>query len=245
MSKRAFAGAIALACLSTPAFADRYLDATGVQVYGTVPEIGCSNVGNCAGPVSTTNPMPVTGTGAGGASIVTGSYFYNAASSTLTRASNTTAYSANETVCLNTSVTACAPLTVTLAQTNAGKGIINRISLLKSGSSTTNASFTVWLYSAAPGVASPAQYDATAYSGPRSADMPNYIGSASCTTATATSDTSAGVWYDCSLSNPNTSGALVFQALSGATTIDALISVTAAYTPASAETFTFYVSGIY
>jgi hypothetical protein len=75
--------------------------------------------------------------------------------------------------------------------------------------------------------------------------MPNYIGNASCNTATATSDTSAGVWYDCTLSNPNTSGALVFQALSGSTTIDALISVTSAYTPASAETFTFYVSGIY
>jgi hypothetical protein len=75
--------------------------------------------------------------------------------------------------------------------------------------------------------------------------MPNYIGNASCSTATATSDTTAQVWYECALSNPNTGGALVFQALTGATTIDALVSVTAAYTPASGETFNVSVSGIY
>ncbi len=173
------------------------------------------------------------------------SYFFAQPSSTITRASNTTAYAANETVCALTSVTVCAPMTVTIAKTSAGNGLITRLSLLKSGASTTNASFTVWLFSAAPGTASPNQFDATAYSGPRTADTPNYIGAALCNTATATSDTSPGVWFDCTLSNPNAAGTMVFQALAGATTIDALISVTAAYTPASAETFTFYVSGIY
>ena len=176
---------------------------------------------------------------------VAGTYFANVPSSVLARASNTTAYAANETVCLLTSTTVCVPLTIPIAASNAGKGLINRVSLLKSGSSTTNASFTIWLYSAAPGTTSPNQFDATSYTGPRAADMPNYIGNAQCTTATATSDSSAQVWYDCTLSNPNTSGALVFQALSGSTNIDALLSVTAAYTPASAETFQAFVSGIY
>ena len=194
---------------------------------GVVPAVGGT-------AVSTSNPMPSSG-----------SYFTNVVSSVLTRASDTTAYTANTTVCLLKSVTACAPLTISIAQTNAGKGLITRISLLKSGATTTNANFTIWLFSAAPGVASPAQYDNVSYTGPRIADMPNYIGSAVCATPVATSDTSAGVWYDCSLSNPNTSGALVFQALAGSTNVDALISVNAAYTPVSAETFTAYVSGIY
>ena len=180
-----------------------------------------------------------------GCTPASGSYFTNVASSVLTRASDTTAYTVNTTVCLLKSVTACAPLTVSIAQTNAGKGLITRISLLKSGVTTANANFTIWLFSAAPGVASPAQYDNVSYTGPRIADMPNYIGSAVCATPVATSDTSAGVWYDCTLSNPNTAGALVFQALSGSTNVDALISVNAAYTPVSAETFTAYVSGIY
>ena len=75
--------------------------------------------------------------------------------------------------------------------------------------------------------------------------MPNFIGSAACTNPIATSDTSPGVWYECALSNPNASKALVFQALAGVTTVNALVSVTAAYTPAAQETFTVYASGIY
>ena len=179
------------------------------------------------------------------ASVLANSYFYNVASSTLTRASNTTTYAANTTVCLNTSTTACAPLTIGLGATNAGKGLITRLGLLKSGPTTANAAFTVWLFSAAPGVTNPAQYDGVAYAGPRAGDLPSYIGSATCSTPTASSDSTAQVWYECSLNNPNTSGALVFQALAGSTNINALISVTAAYAPANAETFNVYVSGIY
>lgn len=176
---------------------------------------------------------------------VGGSYFTNVAGSTLTRASNTTPYAANETVCLLASATPCAPITISIANIASGRGLINRVSLLKSGPSTTNASFTIWLFSAAPGTSTPSQFDATSYTGPRAADMPNYIGNAQCTTPTVTSDTTAQVWYDCALSNPNTGGALDFQALAGLTNIDALISVTTAYTPASAETFQAFVSGIY
>lgn len=183
--------------------------------------------------------------GPGGTTINTGSYFTNVPGSTLTRASNTTTYTANTTVCLAASVTPCAPITIPIANANAGKGLINRVTLLKSGSTTSNAQFTIWFFSAAPGVASPSQFDNAAYSGPRTADMPNYIGNAVCSTGTATSDTSAGVWYECTLSNPNTAGVLDFQALSGSININALISATAAYAPASAETFNVFVSGLY
>lgn len=120
--------------------------------------------------------VPNGGGGGSGGGASTGSYFYNVASSVLTRASNSSAYAANETVCLLTSTAVCAPLTITIANANGGKGLINRVSLLKSGSSTTNASFTIWFFSAAPGTTSPSQFDATAYAGPRASDMPNYMG---------------------------------------------------------------------
>ena len=174
---------------------------------------------------------------------VTGSYPVLVASSTMTRASNTTTYTANTAVCLNTSTTACVPMTVSLATTNAGKGLINRVLLLKSSATTTNASFNIWFYSTTPTTTS--IYDDTAYVGPFKADVPYYIGSATCSTANVTTDGSAGVWFECTLNNPNTGGAIPFQAATGSTNISAMLEVTAAYAPASAETFTFYVSGVY
>jgi hypothetical protein len=180
----------------------------------------------------------------------TGVYFnnvpgYTTGTTPLTRPANTFPYAANETVCTATSVTVCPPVAISIANVFAGQGLINRFSMLKSGSATTNATFIWWLYSAAPGTATPNQYDATSYTGPRAADMPNYIGNATCSTGIVTSDAATQVWYECTLSNPNTAGVLDFKALAGGTTINAILSVTAAYTPASGETFTPYVSGFY
>jgi hypothetical protein len=214
-----------------PAFAQAPVNTE--QKVGVCDPTVSPNPGNCLKPNSA------------GAIDAIGSYFVNAPSTVLTRASNSTTYTANTTWCPFASTTVCAPITVAIANTVAGNGFINRVTLVKSGATTTNADFVIWFFSATPGVAAPAQYDDVAYAGPRIADMPNYIGSATCATPTATSDSSPGVWYECSLNNPNTAGALAFQALSGVTTIDALISVTAAYAPASAETLTAYLSGFY
>ena len=186
------------------------------------------------GAVTPSNPLPTAG-----------AYPGMIAGSTLTRANNTTTYTANTAVCTNTSTTVCAPITISLALTNGGKGIINRVTLLKSSSTTTNASFNIWFYSAAPTTANPSLFDDVNYTGPYAADMPNFLGSATCSTANATSDTSAQTWYECSLNNPNTAGAIEFQAVSGTMQIDALISVTAAYAPAAQETFKIFVGGIY
>jgi hypothetical protein len=41
--------------------AQNYRDSSGSAVLGAVPLMGCSAAGNCAGPVSATNPMPVSG----------------------------------------------------------------------------------------------------------------------------------------------------------------------------------------
>lgn len=172
-------------------------------------------------------------------------YFYDVAGTTITRPADTTAYTANTSVCAAKSVTACVAGSFSIGLAPQSNGVITRMTLLKSGSSTTSANFAIWLYSAAPVLTTPTQFDNVAYAGPRAADMPNYIGMALCSTPVATSDTSAKVWYECALQNPNTAGALYFQALSGGVTINYILSVTAAYTPASAETFTPYVSGMY
>ena len=85
-----------------------------------------------------------------------------------------------------------------------------------------------------------------AYVAPFAADLPNYIGSATCSTPLLTNDASAKVWYDCVLSNPNTAGAYPFQSVPGQSdNINAIIEVTAAYAPASAETFQIFISGFY
>lgn len=164
------------------------------------------------------------------------------AGSVLTRASDTTPYTATatapQTVCAAKSVTACVPGTILF-----NRQIINRFTLLKSGTTLTNANFIVWLFSAPPTLTTPTQFDATSFTGSRAADFPNYVGNAACATPVATSDTTAQVWYECTLSNPNTAGALSGQSGFPFGTVYYLITVTAAYTPVSAETFTPFVSG--
>ena len=169
-----------------------------------------------------------------------GTYFVGIAGSAISRPADTTTYTANTTICAAKSGTACVPGTVNLG--SSGGREIQRIYLLKSGSTVTSAQFTIWLYSATPGLTSPTQYDNVSYTGPRAADMPNYLGNAVCNTPIATSDTSAQTWFECTLSNPNTSGA---SPLINVSSIQYLISTTAAYVPTSAETFTPYFSGFY
>lgn len=184
----------------------------------------------------------------GSVKAVIGAYSGMVTGSTVTRPANVTAYAANQTVCAPTSitVTSCVPGTLPIANIVNGRLANKRITLLKSGPTTTNANFTIWFYSAAPGVASPLQLDATSYTGPRSADMPNFLGSATCNNGTPTSDTNPGVWYEC---NPVTG--IVLQATKESFPTVAtknvlfLISATAAYTPATSETLTPFVGGQY
>ena len=228
---------------------------TGSSVPANALYAGMNVGGNLTGLTGTANGLkvdgsavtqPVAGTGTNSTVVTSSSFFPNVASSTLTRPADTTTYTANTTVCAAKTVTACSPMTVSIGGVNAGRGRIERVTLLKSGSSVTGASFNIWFFSAAPGLTTPTQYDNTAYSGPRAADMPNYIGYAACSNPLFTSDTTAQVWYDCTLSNPNNGNTLDFQALSGSTNLNAVISTTAAFAPAAnSETFTFYVSGTY
>ena len=58
------AAALALVALAfcAPAAAQSYRDQGGTLVPGVVPLIGCQpNTGNCSAPVSSSNPLPVSG----------------------------------------------------------------------------------------------------------------------------------------------------------------------------------------
>jgi hypothetical protein len=159
----------------------------------------------------------------------------------ITRVANTTAYTGNQLICLFTSGTACAPIQVTIAGANGATGTLGRVMLEKSGSSTAG-QFTIWLFSAAP--TTTGLFDASAYVGPYAADITSgaYLGSLACTSGQATNDGTAQVFYECTPNVPQ--GWIQYQTLSGQTYVDALISVTNAYTPASGEVFKIVANSI-
>jgi hypothetical protein len=131
---------------------------------------------------------------------------------------------------------------------NVTTAFLNRLTLLKSGSSTTNASFNVLLFSKVPSV--PSGGDQATYVGPYAGDFSGYLGQASCSSGNVTSDGTAEVWYECTLQNPNSSGVFQVQRAVGSaapTLVYGLIEVPAstAYTPTSGETFTAYLSGFF
>jgi hypothetical protein len=159
--------------------------------------------------------------------------------STVTRPANTTAYAASEIVCAST----CAPMTINVAAAPAGEMALTRVSMLKSGTGTVNATFTLWLYAQSPMLSGLS--DQSAYSGPYVSDLPYYLGSAVCAAPNATSDATPERWYECTLNNPNFTGVYNLTAWANSRTIYGVLSANAAYTPASAETFTPYLSGQY
>jgi hypothetical protein len=161
-------------------------------------------------------------------------------SGSITRIANTTIYAANELICLYASTTACAPIQVTIAGANAATGTLGRVMLGKTGTSLTGATFTVWFFSAAPTTTS--MYDHTAYVGPFAADLPNYLGSYTCNAMQATNDATAQAFSECTPTAGQ--GWMQYQALSGHTYVDALITVTGAYTPISGEVFTIYANSL-
>lgn len=153
----------------------------------------------------------------------------------LTRPANVTAYTANTAVCASTTVV-CVPLSFSIGLTPGGTVTIQQVKLTKSGSATTSATFIVWLYNASPTVSTTIK-DNVAYTGPFAADWANWIGSATCSTAISGSD--SNVFYDCTLSQ----NVLLGKSATSAQTIFALIEVTGAWTPASAEVLQVALSG--
>jgi hypothetical protein len=237
--------------LSTGSNAIGSITNTGFGITGTLPafastptvnaaqsgtwNVGLSTGSNAIGSITNTS-FASTQSGAWNTGGLTG---VNQTGS-ITRIANTTVYAANELICLYASSTACAPIQVTIAGANAATGTLGRVMLGKTGTSLTGATFTIWFFSAAPTTTS--MYDHTAYVGPFAADLPNYLGSYTCNAMQATNDGTAQAFSECTPTAGQ--GWMQYQTLSGQKYVDALITVTGAYTPISGEVFTIYANSL-
>lgn len=139
---------------------------------------------------------------------------------TFTRPANTTQYAAGDLVANN----ATAGSVVALAFPFAGSGrMIRRAHILKSGTTVTDASYRLHLYSSAP---VPVNGDNAAWSTPGA----GYLGGIDVTVDTVFSDGAKGIGA------PNAGSEI--NLISGVGTVYGLLEALDTYTPASAETFT-------
>lgn len=229
-------------------------DISGVQY----PRIKVSwGVDGSAVDASATNPLPVTTTQlpsslgqttmAASTSVAIASNQSNVPvisnnsevrlQASFTRPSDTTAYAAGDLVANNTSSGSVVVPAFTNAIRSAGDCVrIERVRVSKTSTSLTNASFRVHLFETVPvptvgdnGVFNNASVLATS-------QVLNYAGSMSLTMTWSGSDGAIGI------GTPTTGPAITIAPTSG-TTIWALLEVTAAYTPASGETFQITLEG--
>lgn len=200
--------------------------------------------GSPAAPASTVLNVTPTNCAGAGSQTVTGSVAvtsppnYNGSGST-THSASVTAYTGNQAFANNTSGN-LVPAQIAITGTNAGTGFIMH-GVMESSGTNAPPSITLWLYSAAPTVASLADY--SAYLGPYAADLTNnvYIGSLTCASWQRTNDATAQYFSECSTSNGVT-GMLPFQAAAAQTYIYAIEEIGGAYTPSSSEKHTYLLS---
>jgi hypothetical protein len=156
-------------------------------------------------------------------------------SSTLTKISGAGTYTgatttAPQAICLFASVTACAPVTITISSVVATvNGYLTRVTLDKSTTGATAATFRVLLYQTAPTLTG--VFNTSTYL-PLAADILSaaYVGSWECTTQQVNTDNS---YYDCSPNAPN--GTNAFSLTDGV--LRAVVVATGAYVSGSSETF--------
>lgn len=140
------------------------------------------------------------------------------------RPADTSAYVSTDLVTNSTTAGSVAPLTLQVGRESSGypaSSMLRRLKLRKSGTSLTNASFRVHLYSASP---TPANGDNGAWSTDQAA---GYLGAVDITMDRAFTDGAVGVGV------PAAGSDITIDTQ----TIYALIEARAAYTPASGETF--------
>lgn len=146
-------------------------------------------------------------------------------SANFARPADTNAYALGDLVANSTTAGSVAAMQFTVARVAAGTGMIRRVRLRKTGTSVTNASFRLHLYSAAP----------TASNGDNGAWLTNgnatYIGAFDVTCDRAFTDGAGGNGI------PKDGSEINFVLASGQV-IFGLLEARAAYTPANAEVFT-------
>ena len=146
--------------------------------------------------------------------------------SSFTRPANTTAYAQNDIVANDTTAANITPLSFGL--NGSGKaGIIRSARLYKSDKSITNATFTVFLFTAAPGT--PTNGDNGAFGVASAADFLNSFAVDLATGALAGGTTGAA--------KNSAALAIPFFLPNLSAKLHALLRADAAYTPASAEVF--------
>jgi hypothetical protein len=156
---------------------------------------------------------------------------YRPAAAEFTRPANTTAYAALDAV----GVTAGSVLTfANVARQNSGSGRVVAVRLWKSDITVTNASFLIHFYNAAPTAIADNSPWTMLY-----ADREKYVGAVA-TGTMVTGGTGSGGYAVV----PATTTPLVlpFKTAAGAKSLFAVITAAAAYTPASAETFSLSIT---
>lgn len=160
------------------------------------------------------------------AALAAGSWQYTTSQ---TRPANTTTYTLNTLVCAS-------PCAALVAGTGTpGGGQIATVSLEKSSSGLTGATFKIWFFRAPPTMTGLG--DDVAYPAPFNADAANYLGSATCSTGIVGADNAT--YYDCALSQT-----LLPYAASNEVLYE-LIETTGAYVPTSGEVFKTTITGFY
>ena len=156
--------------------------------------------------------------------------FLTTPSANFTRPNDTTAYAVGDLVANNTVANSVTPLSWTAARIAAGSFLVRKVRLKKSGTSTTNASFRLHLYTSSPtqtGGAGANTGDNAAWSTTHS----GYVGSLDVTVDKAFTDAAAGNGF------PLT-GSEISVALASGQTLYGLLEARAAYTPTASEVFT-------
>ena len=145
-------------------------------------------------------------------------------SAQFTRPNDTIAYASGDLVANSTSAGSAVPMFWTLMRVSGGSATVRRVRIKKSGTSTTNASFRLHLYTAAPSVSNG---DNAAWLSPHS----GYVGSFDVTIDKVFSNASAGIGVP-------VVGSEVNIKLSGNVYLYGLLEARGPYTPAVQEVFT-------
>lgn len=153
-----------------------------------------------------------------------------AATATMTRPNDTTAYAVGDLVANSTTAGSVTPYTIALARGNDWTGRITSCRFQKSGTTITNAIFRVHIFNSSPAVANG---DNGAFT---PSNVANWLGYMDVTVNQAASDGAFG--YGIS----GIGSFINFTPSSGSTNLYALIEARAAYTPAAQEVFTLSLS---
>lgn len=159
-----------------------------------------------------------------------------AISASFTRPANTTAYAAGDLAANSATAGSVIPLTFPGVAARAGDAFsIDRVRIVKSGTTLTNASFRLHLFSASP---TSSAGDNAAFNSSEAlavATVANYLGTVAVTVGK--SGTAAAV----GLGIPTTGDRIIDAST---TTVYGLLEALAAYTPASEEVFTVTLEGL-